>query len=111
MRMAFITRHAPTEAQVSLAAKAGFELVPVGDRDAFSGEIPEGFDAVAVVHPAAALRYIAGARALKSAVVGVFENANRAPEGAKPQFEAASLHVYRVGVYGDEIAVSEAVTQ
>jgi hypothetical protein len=92
-KFAFITRHAPTAGQIAIAEQAGIELVPIGDRDAFSITVAdiEGagvFDGVIVVHPAAAMR-------LASAfVIGVFENANRAAEGEKPSFEAVNLHLY-----------------
>ena len=33
----FISRHEPTARQVELAEKAGFELTPIGDLDAFAG--------------------------------------------------------------------------
>lgn len=90
---AFISRHSPTPGQISLAAEQGIELVPIGDMDAFT-VLPKdvaahgAFVGVVVVHPAAALR-LAG-----TFKVGIFENANRAPEGERPQFEAAALHVY-----------------
>lgn len=92
-RYAFISRHEPTAAQRRLAADQGIELVSIGDRDAFGvspSEIDDAgaFSGVIVVHPAAALR-LAGAF-----LVGVFENANRAPEGELPQFEAKALHIY-----------------
>ena len=93
MKMAFISRHVPTQRQYELAREQGFELLHIGDYDAFS--VDSGFvhaagpfEAVAVVHPAAALRLA------PSFFVGVFENANRAPEGAPPKFEAVALHVY-----------------
>lgn len=91
--MAFISRHVPTERQIQLAKQKGFELVHIGDADAFA--VGPGFvhakgpfEAVAVVHPAAALRLI------PHFMVGVFENANRSPEGQPPKFEAVSLHVW-----------------
>jgi hypothetical protein len=92
-RFAFISRHQPTDGQVALAAGQEIEMVPVGDHDAFKVspsfvDNAGAFDGVIVVHPAAALR-LAG-----SFVVGVFENANRAPVGEKPQFEAVALHLY-----------------
>jgi hypothetical protein len=92
-RFALISRHEPTPEQVALAADCGVELVSVGDTDAF-GVSPSwvdshgAFDGVVVVHPAAALR-LAG-----SFLVGVFENANRAPAGAPPQFCPRALHIY-----------------
>lgn len=90
-KMAFISRHEPTETQFSLAKKAGFELIPVGDIDAFTGDIPNEYDAICVVNPALALR------ALKFYnVVGVFENELRAKEGEKPTFSARALHLFKV---------------
>jgi hypothetical protein len=96
--LAFISRHAPTAEQVALAAEQGFTLHSVGDADAFTvgnGFIHEAaarlditFEGVVVVHPAAALRLCS------EFLVGVFENANRAPEGAPPQFGAKALHVF-----------------
>lgn len=92
-KMAFISRHNPTPGQFNLAKTQGFDLVPVGDADAFAVS-PEWvrnkgeFEAVAVVHPAAALNLV------KNFTVGVFENANRAPEGERSQFEAVALHVW-----------------
>lgn len=90
---AFISRHQPTEGQHALAAAQGIELTHIGDADAFTvgaGFIHNAgpFEGVIVVHPAAALRLA------PQFLVGVFENANRAPVGQAPQFEAVSLHVY-----------------
>lgn len=90
---AFISRHAPTQGQIEMAAAQGIELAHVGDADAFS--VGAGFvhhhgpfEGVVVVHPAAALRLA------PQFLVGVFENANRAPIGEPPRFEAVSLQVY-----------------
>lgn len=90
---AFISRHAPTAGQIEMAAAQGIELTHVGDADAFTvdagfvhGKGP--FEGVVVVHPAAAMRLAS------QFMVGVFENANRAPVGQPPQFEAVSFHVY-----------------
>lgn len=98
MNFAFITRHAPTPEQVALAEQQGITLHGVGDADAFTvgnsfiheagNRLDVLFDGVVVVHPAAALRLCS------EFLVGVFENANRAPEGEKPQFAALALHVY-----------------
>ena len=98
MNMAFISRHEPTAGQIALAAQQGFTLHHVGDADAFtisSSFVHEAairlnvsFEGVVVVHPAAAMRLCS------EFLVGVFENANRAPAGEKPQFEAKALHVY-----------------
>ena len=105
---AFISRHAPTGEQVVLAEKAGYVLHHLGDRDAFTGElvtamedtdfaVPEvvrtadnaAFDAVVVVHPAAALRY----QAVGMPVL-VFENGSRPAVGGKPEFFAKALWVF-----------------
>jgi hypothetical protein len=93
MDFAFISRHQPTEKQHALASEQGHTLTYVGDADAFT--VGAGFvhhhgpfEGVVVVHPAASLRLA------PQFVVGVFENANRAPVGETPQFEAVSFHVY-----------------
>jgi len=95
MRFAFISRHAPTAGQFALAYNQDVILVPISDRDAFSVNVTDllshengPFDGVVVVHPAAAMRLCG------SFLVGVFENANRAPEGEKFLFEAVSFSVY-----------------
>ncbi len=95
---AFISRHAPTEGQLAMAAEQGIALHHVGDADAFTvgagfvhdagNRLDVTFEGVVVVHPAAALRLCS------EFLVGVFENANRAPVGAPPQFEALALHVF-----------------
>ena len=95
MKMAFISRHEPTPRQLELALDQGLELVHIGDADAFTVS-PSlvynfgPFEAVAVVHPAAALRLA------PHFIVGVFENANRASVGEKPQFEAVALHLFNL---------------
>jgi hypothetical protein len=93
MKFAFISRHVPTLSQHELAQAQGIDLVHVGDTDAFKvspGFVDDhgAFDGVVVVHPAAALNLAS------SFLVGIFENANRAPEGAPVSFEAVALHVY-----------------
>jgi len=94
-KYAFVSRHAPTPEQVALAAKAKIELVPVGDLDAFTvdaktvRELCPGALGAVVVHPAAAVRLL-----FSGLPVGVFENANRAPVGQPPQFEAKALHLF-----------------
>jgi uncharacterized protein (DUF1684 family) len=93
LKYAFVSRHTPTAAQISLAADQNIELITIGDRDAFTVTADEinsnelgPFDGVVVVHPAAALR-------LMSAFdIGLFENASRAVEGEKPSFER--FHIY-----------------
>jgi len=96
-KLAFISRHAATPDQIALASEKGYELVPVGDRDAFAvspGEFA-AFSGAVVVHPAMAIR-LQGAT--PNFVIGVFENGNRAGEGEKPAFFAKALHLY--GQYG-----------
>lgn len=95
MKFAFISRHTPTTGQHQLAENQGITLVHVGDRDAFSVtkyDLINDFDGplqgVVVVHPAAAMRLCG------TFLIGVFENANRAPEGEKPSFEPVSFHIY-----------------
>jgi hypothetical protein len=93
MNFAVISRHAPTAGQHALAEAQGHTLTHVGDADAFSvnaGFVHDKgpFEGVVVVHPAAALRLA------PQFAIGVFENANRAPVGAPPQFEAVSLQVF-----------------
>ncbi len=93
MDFAFISRHPLTAEQVALATAQNITLSEIGDRDAFSVSPSEidhagAFEGVVVVHPAAAMR-LAG-----SFLIGVFENANRAPVGERPRFEAISLQVF-----------------
>lgn len=95
-KMAFISRHVPTPEQITLAAERGFELIHVGDVDAFApmawsivdGHDAGPFQAVCCVHPWLALQL-----ERQGFSVAVFENGNRAPEGEKPQFYAKALHV------------------
>lgn len=93
LKFAFISRHLPTSGQVSIAESKGIELIHVGDMDAFSvshGDVyyHGPFDGVVVVHPAAAMRLA------PFFTIGVFQNANRAPIGAPPSFEATILHIF-----------------
>lgn len=100
MNFAFISRHEPTAEQVALATDQGITLYHIGDTDAFTVGISfvydaaerlnVNFDGVIVVHPAAALRLCS------EFFIGVFENANRAPKGAPPQFSARALHIYNL---------------
>lgn len=91
--MAFISRHEPTSDQHRLANEAGWNLVHVGDVDAFSdlGEFmhqlwDDGYRGVACVHPLIALScFQFGYR------VGVFRNENRAEIGQPPRFLATAL--------------------
>ena len=92
-KFAFISRHTPTSEQIEIADKKGIELIPIGDRDAFTvtpGDISKAgdFDGVVVVHPAAALSLAS------EYTIGVFENAIRPAEGDRPTFYAKALHLY-----------------
>ena len=92
----FCSRHAITPEQHALALKAGITLHQGTDLDAFAANhdlikavCDQGvFEGVIVVHPALALKFSTAYR------VGVFENANRAPEGAPPSFQAVGLEVF-----------------
>lgn len=98
MQFAFISRHAPTVGQIEMAKAEGIDLIHVGDADAFTvgngfvhqkaADMDVTFEGVVVVHPAAALRLCS------EFLVGVFANANRAPVGQPPQFEAVSFHIF-----------------
>lgn len=93
---AVISRHEPTQRQRELADEQGVLLEWVGDMDAFAVhpdmEVLQRFDGVVVVHPAAAMRLCT------KFPVGIFENANRAPVGEAPKFEAAAFHVFDVAL-------------
>lgn len=97
----FISRHTPTADQLALASKAGIALLHVGDRDAFTLNAKEfapdeTISGMIVVHPAAAMKFLAA-----DYHVGIFENANRAPEGQKPTFEAVRLHLFSAAEGGE----------
>lgn len=103
-KMIFISRHTPTATQEELSAKAGFNLVHVGDVDAFSSSLPEEILAltkkhnatgVACVHPIIALEAVGimsnqqeSCWFKESLAVGMFSNENRGGE-----FVATSLVV------------------
>ena len=92
-RLAFISRHAPTQEQIDLAEKLGHKIVHVGDVDAFApgfmsevrGKI-EGFDAIAAVHPNILLTQAFGSYEESGLPCWVFENGSRPVENGKPQF-------------------------
>jgi len=92
-RMAFISRHKPTAEQEALARQKGYELVHLGDRDGFSADFSdlESYDAVSVVHAAAALRVLPYCQ-----IVGIWENGRRPGPDGKPEFYPVALHVYEV---------------
>ena len=92
----FCSRHVFTDAQAQLAEKAGITLHQGVDLDAFAPNhelikavCRQGqYEGVIVVHPALALKLCTAYR------VGVFENANRAAEGAPPSFQAVGLEIF-----------------
>lgn len=95
--MHFISRHQPTAEQEVLAEELGYSLHWAGDVDAFDADLVNlcinfsrktNCEAIACVHPLIALEAIK-----QGLAVGIFENANRAPEGEKPQFYAKSLRI------------------
>ena len=83
-RMAFISRHNPTAAQIALAENAGWKIEWVGDADAFGDaaairRLVEGFEGVAAVHPLIALDAAVGGR-----VLGFWKNAKRLDGSFEP---------------------------
>lgn len=107
-RLAFISRHAPTQEQSDLAATLGFEIIHVGDVDAFSKDLhrsilaaAEGADAIAGVHP----NIIMMAASLKIQS-WVFENGTRPVEGGKPQFFCKGVMVWTPVELGDAVMMT-----
>lgn len=103
-RMAFVSRHEPTPEQIALAKKDGYELVHVGDMDAFDHDLDNqlcklivegGYAAVACVHAMIAIRVLSFGTGYSNprVRVAIFENAQRPSEGGKPTFYAKAMHV------------------
>ena len=93
MKFLFISRHAPTKEQLSMADNMDIEIEHHGDCDAFIVgpsfvDSRGAYEGVIVVHPAAALRLA------PHFLIGVFENSKRADENGLPTFEAKELHIY-----------------
>jgi hypothetical protein len=92
IKVAFISRHSPSDEQIKLAAQAGMALDHVGDADAFNAtELYDksGFyDYVCVVHPAAALFL------MPHKGVIVFKNESRSEPGQPPKFSTTEMHVF-----------------
>jgi hypothetical protein len=105
--MLFVTRHEPTPEQEQIAADKGFNLIHVGDVNAFDPRLESiigGFlrehnaEVVCCVHPMVAVVALdAGAKG-----IAIFENAMRAKEGEKPTFVPSALHVYVRDADGDD---------
>lgn len=98
-----ISRHEPNADQIRLAAEQNYDIVHVGDMDAFDPNLTEKVraavnrieaetdsevTAVCAVHPLIAFS------ALKLGTgIASFRNENRAPIGAKPDFLTTELVV------------------
>lgn len=100
-RIAFISRHAPTVEQIELAHSLGYEIVHVGDVDAFEPGFLSvvkdkiaGFDAVAAVHPNILLTQAFGHYGEQGIPCWVFENGSRPVEGGKPEFFCKGVIVW-----------------
>ena len=100
-RLAFISRHAPTQEQIDLAEKLGHQIVHVGDVDAFQpgflSEVKEktaGFDAISAVHPNILLTQAFGSYDDSGLPCWVFENGARPTEGGKPEFFCKGVVVW-----------------
>lgn len=90
MEMAFISRHVPTEKQIGLAQSAGYQLVHIGDMDAFTDntETLKYWNAICCVHPLIALSYIQCRKKFKvDSIVGIFNNVRRPDVDGKPCFD------------------------
>lgn len=99
----FVSRHTPTEDQFKVAKLLGYTLVPAGDCNAFDQDEVSLFieehltgttTAVACVHPL----MVVEALRLELNVV-IFENANRAAVGEKPNFHCCGVTV----ICGEEL--------
>lgn len=90
-KFAFVSRHKPTEAQVTLATECGIELISTGDADGFTVNTADysEYAGVICVHAAMAARMI-----IEGYEVGVFNNINRAGLGEPPRFETTGLYIY-----------------
>ncbi|MGA1712751.1 MAG: hypothetical protein ACO4CS_15815 [bacterium] len=97
--MLFVTRHEPSADQCAIAGDKGFNLIHVGDVNAFDPKLESilkgmmqehNAEVVCCVHPMVAVVALdAGAKG-----IAIFENAMRAKEGEKPTFVPSALHVY-----------------
>jgi hypothetical protein len=91
----FISRHRPTGDQYDLIAKMGGRLVWLGDVDAFDSaavrKIASGYSMVAGVNAALVLNLL---HADGPDRLVVFENGNRAPEGAASSFFTKAAHIW-----------------
>ena len=115
--MIFVSRHEATPSQAALADKAGFQLIHVGDVDAFAPNLAgrihalaseHGAAGVACVHPLVAMEAMALTDPDQSSMwfresltVGVFANENRG--GA---FVASSLSTFAMNYAVEEAAWS-----
>ncbi len=122
MKIAFISRHEPTEAQADLAGVRDGELVPVGDVDGFdaaavrglvTAKFNEGFRAFAVVNAALALEICAWAGDVGIGNLGieiwVLQN------GARPTLVAGKMSFVAIGATvwnaaGSGVIVADRIT-
>jgi hypothetical protein len=102
-RLIFISRHAPSVEQIALAAKLGFEIIHVGDVDAFSKDLCKQVwemvethkgDAISAVHPNILATQAIGGWGFKAVPVWIFKNETRPAEGGKPQFFCGGVTVW-----------------
>ena len=107
MKIAFISRHEPTEAQAELVDVFDGQLVAVGDVDGFDAAAVaalvnkcrmDGIAAFAVVNAAVALNVAAAMEDVSEAAdVFVFRNTARPVVGGKPEFVTDAVHRWTVG--------------
>jgi hypothetical protein len=96
MEMAFISRHVPTAKQVELAQAQGFQLVHIGDMDAFAdnSEVLKYWNAISCVHPLIAISYLDCRKKYKvNSTIGIFNNVRRPDVDGKPCFDTDKLVV------------------
>jgi hypothetical protein len=107
MKAVFISRHALSESQHTLLAKAGFVGEDMQDFDAFASEA-ELKQLVQILHDADAkmvitVHQLLALRLSSEFLVGTFNNVNRAKIGEKPDFETTQLvivdNVPRLGAW------------
>jgi dephospho-CoA kinase len=107
MKIAFITRHQPTDKQKQIVAAFGAEIITVGDVNGFDrnavkeivfNQINNGIRDFAVVNPAVALNIATFADEI-GINIWIFENINRAKEGEKPTFDTTNVRKWTI--FGD----------
>lgn len=91
MKVAYIGRHVATPEQAEMAANAGIELIPVGDRNGFTFDPHEfeRYDGICCAHAAIAMKCLPVVR-----FVILFENEKRPMEGGAPSFKPKAIHFF-----------------